>query len=145
LTGDRPEDAAAVALHVRALANVDAARAESVCAAAVARHPVAAELHYLHAVLLMDLGRDDEAVRVLRRVVYLDRELALAHFTLGAVLLRLGDLAGARRAYRNARDLCAARPPDEVVPLSDGEHAGRLAEAAAAQWALLTDLSRATP
>ncbi len=130
-------DVAAAALRVRALANLDTARAERACAEAAARHPLAAELHHLHAVLLLELGRDEEAARAARRVTYLDRTLALGHYTLGSILWRRGDRAGARRAYRNARDLCAARPADEVVPLSDGEHAGRLAEAAAAQLAIL--------
>jgi chemotaxis protein methyltransferase CheR len=131
--GPREEDA------VRALAGQDLEQAERFCADAAARHPLSVELHYLHAVHLMALGRDDEAVRALRRVVYLDRGLAVGHFTLGAVLGRRGDRAGARRAYRNARELCAARPADEIVPLSDGERAGRLAEAASFQIALLTD------
>ena len=95
------------------------------------------EISYLHGVLLLDRGRVEEAAAALRRVLYLDRTLAPAHFTLGSVLLRGGDLSGARRAYRNARDLCAACPPDQVLPLSDGERAGRLAEAAEAQLALL--------
>ena len=85
----------------------------------------------------MTLGRDEEAARAVRRVLYLDRSLAVAHFTLGSILERMGDAAGARRAYRNARDLCRTRPADEPVPLSDGEPAGRLASAAAAQLAIL--------
>jgi len=32
--------------------------------------------------------------RAARRVLYLDRSLAVAHFTLGSILQRLGDSAG---------------------------------------------------
>jgi chemotaxis protein methyltransferase CheR len=130
-------DLSAALLHVRALANLETGRAERACAEAAARHPLAAELHHLHAVLLLELGRDEEAARAARRVTYLDRTLAVGHFTLGSILFRRGDRAGARRAYRNARDLSAARPADEPVPLSDGMPAGRLAEAASAQLAVL--------
>ncbi len=133
LTADLP----AALLHVRALANLETGRAERACAAAAERHPLSAELHHLHAVLLLELGRDDEAARAARRVTYLDRSLAVGHFTLGSVLFRRGDRAGARRAFRNARDLSAARPADEPLPLADGMAAGRLAEAAAAQLAVL--------
>jgi chemotaxis protein methyltransferase CheR len=136
LAGELPGDPAAAVLHVRALANLEATRAERACAAALGRHPLSAELHYLHAMLLIELRRDEEAIQALRRVLYLDRSLAIAHFTLGALLWRRGDPAGGRRAYRNAHALCAARPPDEIVPLSDGERAGRLAEAATYQLAL---------
>jgi chemotaxis protein methyltransferase CheR len=94
-------------------------------------------LTYLHAVLLLDLGREEEAVRALRRVIYLDRSLAIPQLTQGSVLRQRGDLAGARRAYRNARNLCAACPPEQLVPLADGELAGRLAQVAEHQLALL--------
>ncbi len=132
-----PADPAACALHVRALANLETARAEQVCAAAAARHPLAVELHYLHAVLLLALRREGEAVRALRRVLYLDRGLALAHFLLASILEQRGDRAGAVRAFRNARDLCAGRPGDEVLPLADDTRAGELAEAAAVRLAVL--------
>jgi chemotaxis protein methyltransferase CheR len=123
--------------RVRALAGTNVAEAERACDAALQRQPLSVELRYLHAVLLTDLGRHDEAVRALRRLIYLDRSLAVAHFTLGALLGQGGDRAGARAAYRNAAALCADRPAEEAVPLADGECAGRLARAAAFQAALL--------
>jgi hypothetical protein len=43
----------------------------------------------------------------------------------------------ARRAFRNVRDLCAARPPDEEVPAGAGEKAGALHFAASAEMARL--------
>ena len=141
LTDGAGEDPALAAVHVRALANLDTQEAEWACAAAVVRHALSAELAYLHALLLLDLGRDAEAAQALRRVLYLDGALAVAQFTLGSVLERLGDTAGARRAYRNAFDLCGGRPPDEPLPLGEGGQAGHLAEAAAARLALLDEPS----
>lgn len=138
-------DPAACALRVRALANLgDLSGAETTAMKAVADHPLATELHFLRAVLLVSLGRDDEAAKASRRATYLDRSLAIAHFTLGSILRRLGDLVGARRAYRNAYDLAVSRRAEEVVPLTDGESAGRLAEAAKAQMALLETIPEAS-
>src|SRR5262249_26301708 len=137
LTRDLPASVEASALRVRALANLETAEAEAVCAEVLKQHALSTELQYLHAVLLLELGRDEEAAQAARRVIFLDRSLAIAHFTLGSILVRRGDQAGARRCYRNARDLCRMLPAHTVVPFSDGEHAGRLAEAAAGQLALL--------
>jgi chemotaxis protein methyltransferase CheR len=137
ITSDFREDSKAAALRVRALANLNVAQAEKSCAGALAQFPLAPELYYLHAVLLLDEGRDEEAIQAVRRALYLDRSLAIAHFTLGTLLRRQGDLEGARRAYRNARDLCAARPVHEVLALADGEPAGCLAEAAGVELLLL--------
>ncbi|HZW30316.1 MAG TPA: CheR family methyltransferase [Isosphaeraceae bacterium] len=125
------------ALRIRALANEDVAEAERACAAATEQHPLASELHYLRAVLLVDLGRDEEAIQAARRAIYLDRSLAIVHFTLGSLLERRGDRAGAWRAYRNVRDLCRAGSAEEIVRLTDGVPAGRLAGAAEARLAQL--------
>ncbi len=137
LTRDRLDDPELSVLHVRALANLDARQAEEFCVLAITRYRLSVELYYLHAVLLMELGRDDAAAEAVRRVIYLDRSSALGHFTLGAILLRRGDLSGARRHFRNAHQLCLSCPPDETIPLSEGETAARLAEAAAARVAQL--------
>jgi chemotaxis protein methyltransferase CheR len=139
LTEGADADVALAAVRVRALSGLGSGEAERACAAAVARHPLAAELSYLHALLLLDLGRDAEAAQALRRVLYLDGALAVAHFTLGSVLERLGDVAGAARAYRNALGLSHARPPDEALPLADGGQAGPLAEVTAARLARLEE------
>jgi chemotaxis protein methyltransferase CheR len=104
--------------------------------AALTRLPTAAELHLLRAVLLLALGRDEEAAAAARRVLYLDPSLAVAHLLLGSILWQRGRPEAARRAFCNAHDLCAALPADAIVPLSDGEPAGRLAEVASAQAAL---------
>ncbi len=136
---ESPADGPAACIpEIKALANAAGAVAAADAAAQVtSRFPLSAELHFLHAVLLISLGRDEEAGDVLRRVLYLDRSLAVAHFVVGSLLVRRGDVGGARAAYRNARDLAAKRHPDELLPLSDGEPAGRLSEVAAAQMALL--------
>src|SRR5262249_55266259 len=64
---DHEPDVAAVASGIRALANQDVAEAQRRCAAATERHPFSTELHYLRAVLLVALGRDDAALRAVQR------------------------------------------------------------------------------
>jgi chemotaxis protein methyltransferase CheR len=119
------------------LANESSARAVEFCAEAIARHPLSAALHVLHAILLEELGRTEAAVAAGRRAVYLDRSLAMGHFTLGVSLQRHGQREEARKAFRNARDLCRARPDHEPVPLAEGETSARLAAAASVQMAIL--------
>lgn len=126
---DEPD---ACLLHVRALANVDPVLAEQACESVQRRHPWNVELHYLHAVLLIGQGRDEEAINALRRATYLDRAQPLAHFTLGSILQRRGKWSEARRAYCNAWRLCRLLPGEMTVPLSDAERAERLADAAEA-------------
>ncbi|MGH7820351.1 MAG: CheR family methyltransferase [Candidatus Binatia bacterium] len=131
------EEVEAAVLRVRALANQAGAEVTvDVAAEEARRHPLSPELHFLHAVLLLELGRDGDAARAVKRALYLDRSLAVAHFLLASILRRGGHLEAARQAYRNARNLAAASSPDEAVPLGDGERAGRLVAAASAEIAL---------
>ena len=123
---------------VRALANRgEMEAAGQMCAAALDRHRTSAELAYLHAVLLTEAGRHADAATAARRALYLDRGLVVARLVLGGALARLGDTENARRAFRNAQRALAAIAPHEIVPASDGEPAGRLAEMARVQMQLL--------
>jgi chemotaxis protein methyltransferase CheR len=126
--GPAPDEPLAV-LHVRALANLGRlAEASRVCLAALDRHPGSAELTYLHAVLLAQAEHAREAAAAARRALYLDRRLVVAHIALADAAGRLGDGRTARRSLRNAGRLLDALPADMLVPASDGEIAGRLAQ-----------------
>jgi len=133
-----PDDIARYVSSIRALADAGELHpAATQAVAAIQAYPLAAELHYMRAVVLAGLGQYDEASASLRRVIYLDPSLAVAHFTLGSILWRSGAVADARRCYRNALALSAERPPQESLSLSEGETAGRMAEAARSQLALV--------
>jgi chemotaxis protein methyltransferase CheR len=120
--------------RVMSQANASGAEeAERMAEVALGRHPLDAHLHYLRAALLLSLDRDEEAELEAQRALYLDRSLAIAHFLLGTILRKRGADPLARRAFRNARDLCARRPPDEEVPAGAGERAGALHLAALAE------------
>ena len=111
-TCDRADDEPDVAaLHVRALANLDPVKAELACARATRRHALSGELHYLHAVTLLALGRNTDAARSARRALYLDRSLAIVHLYpwLDPALWR-------RRARRDARLPERPRPMRGVSP-----------------------------
>jgi chemotaxis protein methyltransferase CheR len=125
-----PVTRSAVAARVRELANRDPAAAQRHCAEALVGDPLAVELHYLHAVLLLSLDQPRPAADAARRALFLNRDLIVGHFALGSALRQAGDTPGALRALGNARRLAAALPSHEIVPLADGERAGRLAEAA---------------
>ncbi len=133
--GDRAD---ASALRVQAIAKTSVERAERACSESVKRHPMDGPLHYLHSTLLLALGRDAGALVALRKVLYLDPTLAIAHHLMGSLARKNNDPAGARRGFTNARAICLALPRDTVLPLGDGALAGELADAAAAALAELS-------
>ena len=79
----------------------DFARAEADLGALVAASPLEPRAHLLLGLIAARQQRTDEAVQSLRRALYLDGSLALAHFWLGNLYRDRGDLDRARCAYEN--------------------------------------------
>ncbi|MCA1960108.1 MAG: tetratricopeptide repeat protein [Desulfomonile sp.] len=84
--------------------------------------------HYLHGAILHEQGMLEEAAASLRRAVFLDPDLAVAHFALGNLARRSGKHKESARHHRTALSILRRRPPDEPVEASDGLTAGRLSE-----------------
>lgn len=89
---------------------------------------LSAELHYLRAIILQEQSRDDDAEASLRKALYLDQNLVLAHFTLGNLALRKRKYRESRRLFNNALTLLDKYRSDDVIPGSDGMLAERLRE-----------------
>jgi chemotaxis protein methyltransferase CheR len=85
-------------------------------------------LHCLRATILQEQGRHDEAAAALRKALYLDRDLVLAHFTLANLALRAGNQEESRRHFANAQSLLDTYHPDDILPESEGMSAGGLGE-----------------
>jgi len=64
--------------------------------------PTDIDSRFLLAIVLYRLGYDKEAAEHLRRLLFLDGNLALGHYYLGVVAHRLGDIDMALRSFRNA-------------------------------------------
>ena len=141
MTESRLDTPGACVLHVKALSNDDAIRAERVCRSLVEQHRLSAELHYLHAVLLMERRRNEDALSAVRKTLYLDRSLAIAHFTLGTLARRMGDTELARRAFRNAHEMCRNHPATDVVRFADDETYSSLSRAVELQLASLGEVT----
>lgn len=126
------------ALWVRSLANEGCVEeAIQVTRRALAAHPTSAELHYLSAAALLERGLPHEAADAARRALYADRGMIVAHLALADAERRLRAPESAKRSLRNALRLLEQLPPDALVPASDGERAGRLAEFARASLRLV--------
>jgi tetratricopeptide (TPR) repeat protein len=68
----------------------------------------------------------DDAAALLRRALRKDKELALAHYYLGAVFFRQDNISGAERAYREADRLEPQEPRALAALCQVLAHAGRV-------------------
>ena len=89
--------------------------------------PLRGEAHYLHGLALTNLGRDADALVVLRKAVYLDPDDGFAHFLLAGALDRSGEPVAAARSYHAAATTLGARPRDSVAPELGGRSVAELA------------------
>jgi chemotaxis protein methyltransferase CheR len=126
-------------LHIKAQANFKGSEAaEKILSKLILKHTNSFHLQYLHGHLLLDIGQLDVALAALKRCLFLDSRVAMAHFTMALVQKRLSDRIGAQRSFRNVIELCKDRPPDELLPFGDGERVKILFIAATAELAGLS-------
>jgi chemotaxis protein methyltransferase CheR len=118
-----------VTLAVRALANEGKlSEALTLCEKAIIKEKLNPILHFLRAAILQELNREDEAIASLKRALYLDQNLILAHFTLGNLMLRQGNIQNTKKYFSNALSLLDTLKQDDILPESDGLTAGRFRE-----------------
>jgi len=133
-----PDPLVAVRAAVAAGRYAEAADLAAECGIAA---PLRAEAHYLHGLALTNLGRDGEALVVLRKAVYLDPQDGFAHFLLGGALERCNEPIAAARSYRAAAATLGGRPLDAVAPELGGRSVAELA-ATCVQLAQRIELSQ---
>jgi chemotaxis protein methyltransferase CheR len=78
--------------------------------AALALEPLSAEAHLFFGIHLLSVNQPEEAALELSRALFIDPDLALAHYYLGRCREVQKDVQRARRAYRNALEAYRRRP-----------------------------------
>jgi len=118
------------------------AEAADLAAEVTTAEPLRAQAHYLHGLALTSLGRDSDALVVLRKAVYLAPDDGFAHFLLAGALERLGEPVAAARSYRAAAGTLGARPLDAVATELGGRSVAELAALCAQQALRLESMNR---
>lgn len=138
-----PADAKPLHMAAKILAsNLRLEPAEHIARMALQREPLAPPIHYLHGLILREMGRDDDALEALRRCVYLDPGFALGRYALASLLVAHGQPVRADRELATTIELVRGRPPDEQLGEGDGVTYGRLLELAEFQRHLIAAEAR---
>lgn len=85
-----------------------------------------AATHFLHASILRELQRDEEALLSLRNVLFLNPDHVFAHFTSANLHRRCGRQPAAAKHFGNVRQLLVGRDEREELPQADGLSVGQL-------------------
>ena len=123
----RPNDPRSAMLLVQCHANLgELTEALACCEHALASARTDVELHYLHANILQELERDEEALLALRNVLFLEPDHVLAQFTISHVHRRRNNMPAAAKHLANVRLLLSRRPDHEELPQSGGLTVGHM-------------------
>ncbi len=114
---------------VRELANRGKlTEALAACEVAIAADKLDARLYYLRATILQEQNSEEDAIVSLKHALYLDPDFVLAHFSMGNILMRRGNVRSARRHFKNALDLLNRYRKEDALPESEGLTADRFKE-----------------
>lgn len=126
---DRPEDTTILSRLAKCHANLGQLNeAAALCEQALMIDKLNTGLCCLLGDIRQQQGDDAQAIRMLRRALYLDPDNALAHFSLGNLIRHRNHGARADHHLRTALALLDRCPSDQVLQGSDGLTAGRLAQ-----------------
>jgi chemotaxis protein methyltransferase CheR len=117
-----------LALARAALASGKYSEAVNLASRAAAANPFEAASWTVQGQALATLGRDAEALVALRKAVYLDPAAGDAQFLLAGALARVGEVAGAGRAYRAAAATLPRVQAQVLAGLLDGRDVSDLVE-----------------
>ena len=84
--------------------------------------------YYLCAMVLDEQGQVADAVKFLKKTLYLDQDFVLAHFAMGNLYRKQGKLKESEKHYDNALQLLSTYQMDDIPTESEGITAGRLSE-----------------
>ncbi|MEJ5308315.1 MAG: CheR family methyltransferase [Anaerolineae bacterium] len=130
LTQSPPVSADVYILLGQTCANLgDLEAAERWCREALRRNKLALEAYYTLALVLQHQARLSEAIEALKKVVYIDRNDVLGHFSLARLYYQNGLAPAALKSLENARRLLETQPDDAVVARSGGVTVKRLRDA----------------
>lgn len=76
---------------------------------------------YMQAIELINLGKDELAIRQLRQMLYLEPDLLIAHFTSALLYIRREEFMYAEQALQNSLKLISIENSNDIVPLGSGE------------------------
>ena len=102
--------------------------AMSWCEKLIANEKMNANFYYLLATILLEINDNTHAEQILKKVLYLDPDHILAHFSLANYDRKHGKIITANKHYKNTLALLESLDDDLVIPESGNITVGRMKE-----------------
>src|SRR5665648_13549 len=116
-------------IDIRSLANLGKLdEALSACESMIKTNKLDLENYYLYANILQEQNRVPEAIAAFKRVLYLDQNYVLAHFSLGNLEFRSGNPVSAKKHFKIVLQLLNGYSTEDILIEPEMLTAGRLNE-----------------
>ena len=102
------------------------AEAQNWCERAVQKDKLQAEPYLVLSMIYQQFDLLEMAIDNLKKTLYLEPTLALAHYNLANIYRQQGNAKLARKSFQNVQRLLKDKPRDELIPEGDGLVVGRL-------------------
>ena len=94
--------------------------------------PTHVKSYYKLALIYQQQEQWDDAIDMLKKAIYVERDFVLAHFILANLYKKTGKGQLAQKFFENTARLLSEKPDYEIIPNSDGLTVGRLVAAVSA-------------
>lgn len=87
-----------------------------------------ANLHYIQALILQELGQIPEAISALKKAIYLSPDFVLSYFSLGNIAYTQGQIKTAKKNFSIVLSLIDRYDPQDILPGSESLTAKKMVE-----------------
>jgi chemotaxis protein methyltransferase CheR len=130
LESEAPRNAVVLALLGQTLADIgNHSDAEKWCHKALECDKLCFEAYYTLSLVYQHTSRLDQAIEMMKKVVYIERNSILGHYGLANLYHDSGLLSQALKSLDNTLRLLSSQPTDRAIPGSRGITTARLREA----------------
>jgi tetratricopeptide (TPR) repeat protein len=96
------------------------------CNEAIKASKLDSRFYYIKATILMEMGRNTDALNSLRQLLFIDPDHAMGHFSTGYILMKQGDIRKAKLFYGNVLNITKNMSDAIILPCSEGLSLGHI-------------------
>lgn len=110
-----------IKMYIRSLINESKLEeAENICSKALEIQKLDTEFYFIYSKILIEVGKNAESIKQLKKVIFLDSKNLIGHFLLGNLLLLENSKIIAKKHFENVLTILSNLPPDKILEEADG-------------------------
>jgi len=115
-----PSNARALFMMAHLCANMDQiSRAKEYCERAIDKDSLLIQAYYLLGLIFKEENAFDDSIKMLKKAIYIDMNLAVAYYDLAVNYFKIGDTVQGKKYLRQTEKILRPKSPEECVGIID--------------------------